>query len=377
MSQAENLPQTNNELGAALDAAMNGVSSPSVGERAAPEAFESDALPKSTTDLEALADKEAAGAESTETQTGADQTQPGSEEAPSEFPEVELKVKGHAEPIKVRLDPNDPKLAEVLNKGHRFEKVMQQTAQQRKDLEAKLSQFQDYEQKAEIADAVAQAKQFMEDGYGDHALRVLLGQSADTFLETMLEERIAYQNASPEDRLKIDIERQKKGEQLRRKQDEDRIAKLEAQINGRSEQAREAEFSGYVEDAKSRYDLSQWIEDGDTAGNLNELVNAAAMADVIKLQRQRELKGENDITQRDIRRAYAQHAKRVIDSFKRQTNEAATETVAQQAKVATRNAQVASTRNYGSNDPLADFQKNGGSMSDLVDAMRRGGKGAI
>lgn len=384
MSQAENLPTTaNNDLGAALEAAMNGQGdSVSVGSAPQPttserpvnggssdlENMQEATPPSDNSDVPPLGDGSADLADPSS--AGPD----GPAGNPSEFPEVELKVKGYDEPVKVKLDPNDDSLKSLLNKGQRFDKAMQQLAQQRKDLEAKLAGLADYDSKAEIASRVEAAKEYMENGYSDAALNVILGDRAEEFIQTLVEDRIAYQNATPEERLKMDIERQNKNEQLRRKQDEDRIAKLEAQINSRSEEVRQAEFRGYVEDAKSRYDLSQWVEDTDTASDLNDMLHTTAMADIVKLQRQREAKGEPSVTQRDIRRAYATRAKRLVQGYQRQSQETANQTIAEQSQVAKQNAQVASTRNYGSNDALSQWREQGGTMADFVDALsKRGG----
>ena len=294
-------------------------------------------------------------------------------DATPEVDEIEFKVKGFKEPVKLPKNWEDPKVQEYINKGIRFDKRMAELAQVQKDLQGKLEQVNDYADKAELADKVAAARSLMESGHSEEALQTLLGESTNDMLESLVEERIKYQNASPEERLKMDLARKERQRSLREKQDADRIAKLEAQINARSEQVREAEYSGYIEDAKSRYDLSQWIQDADEASSLNEMVDAAAMKAIVNLQRRKEANGEPNITQRDIRREYANRVKRVLKGLERQSSSNATEQVSKQAEVAKQNAQVASTKNYEQTDVLKEWEKSGQSMSELVDLLGRGG----
>ena len=370
MSEEATMQPVNVDAGQSLRDAMNGVTSPSVTSNTERESWEQETSASSTTDLDQLGyDNDNAGE--------AEQLN-ATEPAPVEdnSPELELKVKGYKDLQKIKLNPNDDNLKQLLNKGMRFEKAMQETAAQRKELQDKLERYQDYEAKAEIADRVQSAKSLLEQGFSEQALTAILGEGSESFIESLVEERIKYQTASPEERLQIDLNRQKRGDQLERQKDADRIAKLEAQINSRSEQVREAEFSGYIEDAKGRYDLSQWIDDADVSESLNDMLHTAAMSDIIKLQRQREAKGETNISQRDIRRAYAERAKKLVSHQERQSSLKADQKVSQQSEVAKQNAQVASTKNYGKTDIMSEWQKSGGRMSDLVDLFNRG-KGRI
>ena len=284
--------------------------------------------------------------------------------------QIELKVKGSKEPIKIPKNWEDPKVQELLNKGARFDVKMREMAQQSKDLEAKIKLTEDYSDKAEIAERVESARRLLENGHKEHALSTIFGENTEAFIQELVNERVAYESASPEKRLQLDLQKQKNNEQLRSQNDTDRIAKLEAQINARSAQVQEAEFTGYLEDANSRYDLNQWVEDADVASNLNEMLRDSAMADIIRIQRSRESKGEANITQRDIRRIYANKAKRLVSNQDSSSSKIADKKVAAQSEVAVANAQVASTRNYGQASIESEWKKNGGSMSELVDLMR-------
>lgn len=376
------MPETSTtDIGATMRSMITGKETPST---SSAEEYKPEVPLTNSSDLDKLSDyneKNLSSESASEPGTEKPDLNADSEVGPesgSNIPEVEVKVKGFKEPQKIKLDPNDENLKALINKGLRFEKSMQESASQRKELERRLSELQDYDSKKEIADRVESAKQLMEQGYHEHALSTLVGESADSLIDTLVEERIRYQNASPEERLQIDLDRQKRAEQLQRQRDADRIAKLEAQINARSEQVREAEYSGYIEDAKSRYDLSQWIDDSDVADSLNDMLKASAMSDILKLQRSREVKGEPNVTQRDIRRAFATRAKQLIQHQERQSSKIADQKVSQQAEVAAKNAKVASTKNYEQPDIMSQWKKSGGSMSDLVDLFRKtGGSGGI
>ena len=353
-------------VGDALFAQMDGsVGTPATSER---EVWQPEAQPTTTSDLESLIDQD-------EAPVGDAEPAPEPAADVPTIDELELKVKGVKDPVKVPKNWDDPQVQELLNKGARFDVKMQEIAKQTQDLEARLKQTDDYAEKSEIADRVNSAKEFLKDGHKKHALAAIFGDSTESFIASLVEDEVAYQSASPEERLNIDLARQKQNEQLRAKNDSDRIAKLEARINARSEQVQEAEFTGYIEDAKTRYDLGQWVEDADAASDLNDMLHTAAMSDIVRLQRSRESKGLSNVDQRDIRRAYASRAKRLIASQDSQSSKLADEKVAKQSEAAAANAQVASTKNYGQPSVNDMLKKAGGSMSDLVDMFRgRGGK---
>lgn len=362
---------TNNDLGNALEGFMNGS-----GDQSSVQTTENaDFIQKMshTTDLESLQD-----AASNEPKVD-----PKPEDVVSPEPAVEdvddteyleLKVKGRKEPVKVPKNWDDEKVQEYLNKGARFDTKMSELAQIQKDLQAERERLKDYDSKAEVASRVEQAQKLAAEGYREHALRVLLGDQAEEYIDAITSEREEYKNADPMRRLEIEKERAERDKTLRTKQAEDKIAELEARLNARSEEVQEAEYTGYIEDAKSRYDLSQWVEDSDHASDLNDMLEASAMREIQRLQRQREADGRENITQRDIRRAFATRAKRLVANIEGQSSKKADAKVSQTAETAKKNAQVASTKAYadGSN-PLADWSKKGGSMADLVNAMRRPG----
>lgn len=307
-----------------------------------------------------------------ESNTETPESKPETSEPSTPSEHLELKVKGYKEPLKLPKNWEDPKVLEYLNKGARFDKKMQELAKQQKDLEQKLGSFQDYESKAELASRVENARKLMSEGFSKHALKMILGDNTDEFIGSLVDAELEYRNAAPEKRLQMDLDRQKQEELLARQRDADRIAKLEAQINARSEQVREAEFTGYLEDAKGRYDLSQWVEDADEASALNEMLNSVAMSDIIKLQKQREALGQENISQRDIRRAFATRAKVLLNHAESRSAKLADTKIAQQSQVAAKNAQAASSKNYGQTDQIEKWKKSGGRMSDLVDLLRMG-----
>lgn len=284
------------------------------------------------------------------------------------IPELELKVKGFKELQKIALDPENEKLREYVGKGMRFDRVMQETAKQRKLLEQQIQKFQNYGDLEKQIKQLESAKQLLKEGHGPQALGQLLGDDAPGLIENLVDEEIRYRNASPSERLEIELERRKRSEQLERQKSADKIAELEAQINNRSVDERKTEFSGYIQSAKDRYDLSQWVDDPDVS-DLNSMLQSGAMAEIVSTQRQKEARGENPITEREIRRIFATKAKKIVDLYKRQASKLADEKIEQQSKVATKNAQVTSTQNYGKADPLAEWQKSGGSMMDLLDMM--------
>lgn len=361
---------TNNDLGNALDSFMGGQ-----GDQTTVQTTDSaDFIQKMshTTDLETLQDQASEPVVDPKVEDVVGNDPPVDEPGEDDF--IELKVKGRKEPVKIPKNWDDEKVQEYLNKGARFDTKMSELAQMQKDLQAERERLKDYDSKSEVASRVAEAQKLAAEGYREHALRVLLGDQAEEYIDAITAEREEYKNADPMRRLEIEKERSERDKTLRTKQAEDKIAELEARLNARSEEVQEAEYTGYVEDAKSRYDLSQWVEDADHASDLNDMLEASAMREIQRLQRQREAEGRENITQRDIRRAFATRAKRLVANIEGQSSKKADAKVSQTAETAKKNAQVASTKAYadGSN-PLADWSKGGGSMSDLVNAMRRPG----
>lgn len=364
------MASTNNDLGNALDSFMGGQ-----GDQTTVQTTDTaDFIQKMshTTDLEALQDQASEPAVDPKVKDVVGNDPPVDEPGEDDF--IELKVKGRKEPVKIPKKWDDEKVQEYLNKGARFDTKMSELAQMQKDLQAERERLKDYDSKSEVASRVAEAQKLAAEGYREHALRVLLGDQAEEYIDAITAEREEYKNADPMRRLEIEKERSEREKALRTKQAEDKIAELEARLNARSEEVQEAEYTGYIEDAKSRYDLSQWVEDADHASDLNDMLEASAMREIQRLQRQREAEGRENITQRDIRRAFATRAKRLVANIEGQSSKKADAKVSQTAETAKKNAQVASTKAYadGSN-PLADWSKSGGSMSDLVNAMRRPG----
>jgi len=217
---------------------------------------------------------------------------------------------------------------------------------------------------------VARAQALASEGYREEAMAELLGESSEEYINSIVESRIAYQNASPEERLQLDIEKERKSKSLGERRSAEEIEKLKKQIESRADNVQESEYQGHIESAKDRYDLNQWIDDPSEASSLNDMLHSAALNDVIKLQKRRELNNEPNVTQRDIRRAYATRAKVLLNHTKRQSLEMADKKVEEQSKVAEQSAAVASTKNYKQqSSPITK----GMSMSDIVDKFRRGG----
>ena len=348
------------DLGAAIDQAMGQV----------PVANEShdeiEEINSTQSDLEMMSSVD----DENNTEDPIEDSTQSDEKPDSVGPEIELKVKGFKDLQKVKLDPNDENLKGLLNKGIRFEKVMADTAAKRKALEAKLSEQEDYSEKAEVAQRVARAQALASEGYREEAMAELLGESSEEYINSIVESRIAYQNASPEERLQLDIEKERKSKSLGERRSAEEIEKLKKQIESRADNVQESEYQGHIESAKDRYDLNQWIDDPSEASSLNDMLHSAALNDVIKLQKSRELNNEPNVTQRDIRRAYATRAKVLLNHTKRQSLEMADKKVEEQSKVAEQSAAVASTKNYKQqSSPITK----GMSMSDIVDKFRRGG----
>jgi len=285
---------------------------------------------------------------------------------------TKLKVNGK----EVEFDLSDEaKLKEYLQIGMAAQQKLKSAKQIRREneeLKAQLSKLQSSNQNAQFE----KARKLMEQGHKDHALRTLLGEdNYSSYLSSKVDEMLEYREADP--MRKLEIESKWEQERLKLQEDErlEEIQRLREQLEEQQTNVTTQQYSSYLEGARSAYDLSKWIEDGDMAGELNDSLQTAANAEIVREQEARELAQEQgrmvpDLNEKDIRKIYHKHARRFLKYYKTLSTKVADQQIEQQAQKAQATAQIASERNYQNQDDLlSKWSKSGGSMTDLLAAM--------
>lgn len=315
--------------------------------------------PKSGSDLDSLVDANAQPAPETK------------QAAPVEAKKVSLKVNGK----EVEFDLSDEnKLREYLQIGMAAQQKLKSAKQVRREneeLKARLSQLE-----KSGNPSFEKAQKLMEKGYKDHALRTLLGpEQYQDYLSSKVEEMLEYREANP--MRKLEIESKWEQDRLKLQEDErlEEIQRLRSQLEEQQTSVTTQQYSSYLENARNTYDLGKWIEDGDMAGELNDSLQIAANAEIVREQEAREAAQDQgrmvpDLSEKDIRKIYHKHARRFLKYYKSVSTTVAEKQIETQAQKAQATAQLASERNYQNQDGLLDrWSKSGGSMTDLLAAM--------
>jgi predicted transcriptional regulator len=304
--------------------------------------------------------------------TNVDDLQPATSQQPEEAltPETQiekLKVNGK----EIDFDFSDKaRLKEELQKGLAAQQKLRQAKKIRQENERLKAQLQ--KSGSGNVDTFKKAQALLEKGQQEQALQTLLGRDQlESYLGSRLEEEIRYREADPATRAKIDAERQ---ERARRLEDEERrleIENLRRQLEEQQTSVTENQYASYFEGARSAYNLGKWIDDSSIATELNDSLQLAANNEIVTEQQRREYRqerGENvpDVGEAEIRKIYHKHAKRLLSFYKKSAEKVADQRIEQQAQNARQAAQVASQKNYASNDPLQNWD---GSMASLLAAM--------
>lgn len=274
----------------------------------------------------------------------------------------------------VEFDFSDrDKLKAEIQKGLAAQQKLKQAAQLRKEneaLKAKLNQASN-----EDLSSFQKAKKLLEKGYTDHALKSLLGDKGlDQWMRSKIEEEIAYRQADPVERAEIEARRQ---DMARKYQDDERleeIQRLKAELEATTTSISEQQYSNYLENARSSYDLGKWIDDSEIASELNDSLILAADSEIIREQQRRERAQElgqavADLSSLEIKKIYHKHALRFLKHYKKSAEKMADQKIEQQSSQAKQTAQIASQRNYAAPNIVEEHMKSNGSMTDLLRRM--------
>jgi len=352
---SESWNQSSNNYDALNDAIFNGGSLDNVEIPSESQGFIKDSPGSSS--LDALEDANRA-------------SQNQSPSAPSEQTEQEkvlekLKVNGK----EIEFDFSDKeRVKQEIQKGLAAQqrlKLAKQIRQENEKLKAKLESLAPSK---EVED-FKKARQLMEKGHHDAALRSIMGEEAyNKYLSSKVSEEVDYRNASPEERASIQAKRDAIVRQLEEDERKAEIENLRAELESQRASVTEQQYSGYLEDARSTYDLGKWIDDGEMAGELNESLQLAANNEIVREQQLRERAQElgeyaPDVSSKEIRKIYHKHARRLLSFYKKSADVAATQKIEQQSQQAAQAAQLASQRNYTNKSPLDGWN---GSMEELL-----------
>lgn len=234
---------------------------------------------------------------------------------PSESTHIEFKALGKTHKVP---KPTDEQLPILLSKAFGADQKMKAADARAKDAEAKLAEANQKLNFSGKAVDIERASRLAKLGHSREAVLELskaLGEEGTKILEAFLEDERAYAKADPSQRLVLDAERKSRAAEIAKLTAEEQIAQHNAKLEADSENARRTQYSGYISDAFTRYDLSQWIENADVANSLNQTLKDASMNALGREQRQREAAGKPDLSQIEIRQIVARQAKLLHGSY--------------------------------------------------------------
>lgn len=295
-------------------------------------------------------------------------------QTPQPSPTAEQVQKAELEKLKVNgkeveFDFSNKELVkQELQKGLAAQQRLKLAKQIRKENERLKAQLEATAPSKEV-EGFKKARQLMEKGHHDAALRSIMGEEAyKQYLDSKVNEEVQYRNASPEERASIQAKRDAIVRQLEDDERKSEIERLRAELESQRASVTEQQYLGYLEGARDTYDLGKWITDSEMAGELNESLQLAANNEIIREQQLRERAQEMgeyvpDISSKEIRKIYHKHARRLLTFYKKSSDVAAEQKIEQQASQAKQAAQIASQRNYTNKSPLDGWS---GSMEELL-----------
>lgn len=300
------------------------------------------------------------------------QSQPAQAEQQTEQ-EIEKaieKLKVNGKEIEFDFSDKD-RVKQELQKGLAAQQRLKLAKQIRQENERLKAQLESLSPSKE-AENFKKARQLMEKGHHDAALRAVMGEEAyKSYLDSKVEEEVNYRSASPEERAQIQAKREALARQLEDDERRAEIDRLREELEAQRSSVTEQQYSSYLETARSTYDLGKWISDSEMAGELNESLQLAANSEIVREQQLRERSqemGEHapDVSAKEIQKIYHKHARRLLSFYKKSSDTAATQKIQQQSQQAQQAAQAASERNYKSTSPLDGWN---GSMEELLSRM--------
>ena len=355
---SESWTQSSNNYDALNDAIYNGGSLEGIQAPSEDQGFIKDSQGSSS--LDALEDANRAAQ--------SQPSQPAQEQTAEEKALEKLKVNGK----EIEFDFSNKELVkQELQKGLAAQQRLKLAKQIRQENEKLKAQLESLAPSKE-AENLKKARQLMEKGHHDAALRSIMGEEAySAYLNSKIDEEVKYRNASPEERATIEARRQALARQLEDDERKAEIDRLRQELEAQRSSVTEQQYSGYLEDARSTYDLGKWIDDSEMAGELNESLQLAANSEIVREQQLRERAQEMgeyapDVSSKEIRKIYHKHARRLLSFYKKSSDVAATKKIEQQSQQAQAAAQAASTRNYSNQNPLQGWN---GSMEELLARM--------
>jgi hypothetical protein len=187
-----------------------------------------------------------------------------------------IEVKGRGKSYSFKLDKNDKKLQEALSWGA----IGPSLAAEKKALKRELEALKTSQASSPDMNKYVEANDLAQAGYVSTAIKEILGEDAfKKFYNEEIIARIDYENASPEERLKLFEERAARREaELNWKLERTKGSKVKETQQSKEAQAKtkELEIGGYAKAAISRLDFAAL--DGDKAAQETYKVKVHKMA---------------------------------------------------------------------------------------------------
>ena len=217
----------------------------------------------------------------------------------SQFDSMSIDVRRKQHEFK--LDPTDENLRRTLRNGVRASDIKADNDK----LKAEMTALQDSSGEAKEAQEVfAELNALASEGDYDRIVEAVLGEQYQKYIESKIEDYISYENASPEERLRMDHAKQSRMKSYEERAKEKRIKELEAQVQSRDTSVKEQEYYSSATNSLRTHELSaDEVPDADARHSLNKRLWRSSW-DVIK-----ELSATRDITPKLIDAVFQRESK--------------------------------------------------------------------
>ena len=275
---------------------------------------------------------------------------------------------------KIRLDPTDSDLKELLGKGSAADKWRLERDRARRELKALQDERKRLEAAAEKAKVWDELEEFNSLGQFDAIAKTTLGDNYEAFIAEQRARWEAEHSGSPEQIAEIEERERERASKLAEYRYQKKLKELEDRIAADEERSYLTKFQAAGSAALQKHDFNKYVDDPHRADALNEKVWEAAVSDIQRYAEKRKLE-PNQITEQMIHKAVAQNAKLIRGGQAKAAEAAADAVIEKKTKDAERNAQIVATERYPSggklpNDILSGWD--GKSMTALMKRLRRG-----
>ena len=237
------------------------------------------------------------------------------------------------------LDPEDETTRRTLRKGVKYDKL-------RGSLDKYKSEATTFKEELEAAkptlEVFQQIQEHISDGNLEYVAQAVLGDNYESFVESIVEEAFKYSEATPEERLLMDRDRETKSLSQKERAKEKQIKELQSKLDNQQFDIQAEKMQGYATDAlRSSQFSADEVVDSSKRHSLNKKIWRNSWDTISELSE----KGR-DISPKLVKKVFERESKllKEIVGDKLSSPKAAEE----KKKVAKQTAAATATQNYPS-----------------------------